>query len=90
MRRRSGVSVLVWLGIWSAMYGVLRLGDSLAAVAHLPNWFQLTVPYSDTVIMGLILAVATRAWLELSLGKLQLILQTIMYACSSLQAQAAH
>ena len=80
MRRRSGVRVLVWLGIWSAMYGVLRLGDSLAAVAHLPHWFQVSVLYLDMMIMALILAVATRAWLELSRGTLHLILQAIIYA----------
>jgi len=44
MRRRSGVRVLVWWGIWSAMYGALRLGDSIAAVARLPHWFQVSVP----------------------------------------------
>ena len=77
MRRRSGVRVLVWWGIWSAMYGALRLGDSIAAVARLPHWFQVSVPYLDTAIMALILVVATRAWLELSLGKLRLVLQAI-------------
>jgi hypothetical protein len=80
MRRRSGVRVLVWWGIWSAMYGALRLGDSIAAVARLPHWFQVSVPYLDTAIMALILVVATRAWLELSLGKLRLVLQAIIYA----------
>ena len=78
MRRRSGVRVLVWWGIWSAMYGALRLGDSIAAVARLPHWFQVSVPYLDTAIMALL--VATRAWLELSLGKLRLILRAIIYA----------
>jgi len=80
MRRRSGVRVLVWLGIWSAMYGVLRLVDPLAAVARFPRWFQVSAPYVDTAIMALILAVATRAWLELSLGKLRVVLQVIIYA----------
>jgi len=78
MRRRSGVQVLVWMGIWSAMYGGLRLLDSLEAVARLPHWFQLSAPYADTVIMYLILVVATRAWLELSLGKLRSLLQVMM------------
>jgi len=80
MRRRSGVRILVWLGIWSAMYGVLRLGDSLAAVARLPRWFQVSVPYLDTVIMYLILVVAARAWLELTTGKLRFLLQAIIFA----------
>ena len=62
------------------MYGALRLGDSIAAVARLPHWFQVSVPYLDTAIMALILVAATRAWLELSLGKLRLVLQAITYA----------
>ena len=80
MRRRSGVRVFVWLGIWSAMYGALRLMDRLAAVARLPNWFRVGATYLDTVIMALILVVAIRAWLELSRGKLRLILQALIYA----------
>jgi sigma-B regulation protein RsbU (phosphoserine phosphatase) len=80
MRRRSGVRVLVWLGIWSAMYGVLQLLDPLVAVAHLPHWVRVSAPYADTAIMALILAVATRTWLELSVGKLRAVLQTIIYA----------
>ena len=80
MRRRSGVRVFVWLGIWSAMYGALRLMDPLAAVARSPNWFRVSATYLDAVIMALILAVATRAWLELSRGKLRPILQALIYA----------
>ena len=60
------------------MYGALRLGESMASVARLPHWFQVSVPYLDTAIMALL--VATRAWLELSLGKLRLILRAIIYA----------
>jgi phosphoserine phosphatase RsbU/P len=80
MRRRSGVRVFVWLGIWSAMYGALRLMDRLAAVARLPSWFRVSATYLDTLIMALILVVALRAWLELSRGKLRLILQALIYA----------
>jgi phosphoserine phosphatase RsbU/P len=80
MRRRSGVRILVWLGIWSAMYGALRLADPLAAVARLPHWFQASVPYLDTVIMYLILVVAVRAWMELTAGKVRFFLQTMIFA----------
>jgi phosphoserine phosphatase RsbU/P len=80
MRRRSGVRVLVWLGIWSAMYGVLRLVDPLAAVARLPHWFQVSAPYVDTVVLYLILVAAARAWLELSVGKMRLLLWTVVFA----------
>ena len=80
MRRRSGVRVFVWLGTWSAMYGALRLMEPLTAVARLPNWFRVSATYLDTVIMALMLVVATRAWLELSRGKLRPILQVLIYA----------
>jgi len=79
MRRRSGMRVLIWLGIWSAMYGALRLIDPLAAVARLPHWFQVCAPYLDTVIMYLILVVASRAWLELSTGKLRFFLLAVIF-----------
>jgi len=62
------------------MYGALRLMDQLAAVARLPNWFRVSATYLDTVIMALMLVVATRAWLELSRGKLRPILQALIYA----------
>jgi phosphoserine phosphatase RsbU/P len=74
MRRRSGVRVLVWLGIWSAMYGALRLIGPLGAVARLPHWFQL----SGAIPGYLIVVVAIRAWLELSTGKLRFFLQSIL------------
>jgi phosphoserine phosphatase RsbU/P len=74
MRRRSGVRVLVWLGIWSAMYGAMRLMGPLAAVARLPHWFQV----SGAIPGYLVVVVATRAWLELSTGKLRFFLQSIL------------
>ncbi len=45
MRRWSGTRVLVWLGVWSALYGARPLADALARVAILPRWFQISVPY---------------------------------------------
>ncbi len=77
MRRRSGVRVLVWMGIWSAMYGARPLFDSLATVGILPHWLQASVPYIDTVIMYLILVVASLAWMELSLDKLRLFIKGV-------------
>jgi hypothetical protein len=45
VRRRSGVRAIVWLGIWSAVYGVLRLVGSKALVAGLLSWVQTAAPY---------------------------------------------
>lgn len=78
MRRRRGVRALVWLGIWSAMYGVRHLADSLDVVGLLPHWFQVSLPYMDVVISYLILVVATFAFLELSLGKVRIWLWTVI------------
>jgi len=40
MRRRSGVRVLIWWGIWSAIYAVHPLLDALDALALLPHWLH--------------------------------------------------
>jgi sigma-B regulation protein RsbU (phosphoserine phosphatase) len=74
MRRGSGVRVLVWLGIWSAMFGARPLADSLMTVGILPRRLQVSVPYVDTVVMYLIVVAALLAWIELTLGKLRLFL----------------
>ena len=80
MRRRSGVRVFIWLGLWSAMYGTLRMAGPLAAVARLPHWFQVSVPYLDTFNAYLILVVATCAWLELTVGKYRLLMWAVIFA----------
>jgi sigma-B regulation protein RsbU (phosphoserine phosphatase) len=80
MRRRSGVRILVWLGIWSAVYGARPLFDSLDAVGLLPHWFHVSVPYLDAVNIYLTLVVASLALLELSQGKLRLFLQGVILA----------
>lgn len=79
MSRRSGGRALVWLGIWSTMYGARPLADSLAVVAHLPRWFQVSLPYLDTAIAYLILVVATLTGLELSRGKLRVFYQVMVF-----------
>jgi sigma-B regulation protein RsbU (phosphoserine phosphatase) len=79
LRRGSGVRILVWLGLWSAMYGAQPLANSLSEVALLPHWLQVSLPYGDTVIAYLILVVASLAFLELSLGLLRFWLQAVIY-----------
>ena len=78
MRRRRGVRILIWLGIWSAMYGARPLADSLAVVALLPHWFQVSLPYLDTVITYLILVVASLAFLDLTTGKMRVFIQAVI------------
>jgi sigma-B regulation protein RsbU (phosphoserine phosphatase) len=78
MRRRPGVRILIWLGIWSAMYGARPLADSLAVLGLLPHWFQVSLPYLDTVLMYLILVVALLAFLDLTTGTVRLFIQAMI------------
>ena len=76
--------MLVWLGIWSAMYGARPLADSLAAVAHLPRWFRVSLPYLDTVTGYLIVVVALLLGRELSRGKLRGFYQVMVFLALSI------
>jgi hypothetical protein len=49
VRRREEVRLFAWLGVWSAMVGVL------------PQWIQFRVPFVWTVVVYLALPVATPA-----------------------------
>jgi hypothetical protein len=79
MRRWSGARVLVWLGIWSAMYGASPLLDSLRSVGILPEWIQVSVPYIRISAGYLILVVAALAWMQLSLDKLHVFLRAVTF-----------
>ena len=71
IRRRTGVRLMLWLGVWSAMYGLEELTQLSAVEAVLPHWVQVSVPYLNTTISYLILVVATLAFLELNVGKIR-------------------
>ena len=80
IRRRSGVRLLTWLGIWSATYGTRLLTRSPAVAAAMPHLFQICVPYLDVAITYLTVVVAFLAFLELSLGKVRLVIEIVMFA----------
>lgn len=75
IRRRGGVRILVWLGIWSALYGLQTLDRPLAALAVLPHGLKSAEPYLHTAVMYLLLVSALFAWRELSVGKLRTLIQ---------------
>jgi sigma-B regulation protein RsbU (phosphoserine phosphatase) len=79
IRRGTGVRTLMWLGIWCVMFGTRPLAHSLADVGLLPNWFQVSLPYLDTVVRYLILVVGALTFLQLSLGKLRVFLQVVIF-----------
>ena len=75
IRPRSGVPLIIWLGIWSAMYGTGLLSRSPAVVAALPLVVQASVPYVNTLIAYLLAVVAMSAFLELSRGGIRLLIK---------------
>src|ERR1019366_3962974 len=80
IRWRRGVRILVWLGIWSGMYGVQTLVQAPVVVAVLPHALKSATPYVSTAVMYLLLVSALFAWRELSLGKLRLLIQLEIFA----------
>jgi sigma-B regulation protein RsbU (phosphoserine phosphatase) len=76
-RRRSGVRVFVWLGTWSAVYGIQELGRVPSAVAALPRTLQAAVPYVNVAAAYLVPVFAMLAWLELSRGSLRRLVKAI-------------
>jgi sigma-B regulation protein RsbU (phosphoserine phosphatase) len=78
--RRSGVRLFLWLGTWSMMYGTGLLTRSPAVVAALPKQLQISVPYANAVVAYLVVVVAFLVFLELSVGKLRLVIQIVIVA----------
>ena len=78
--RRTGVRLFLWLGVWSAFYGAGLLTRSPAVVTALPEWLQASVPYANAVNTYLVSVVAFRAFLELSVAKLRLVIEIIIVA----------
>jgi sigma-B regulation protein RsbU (phosphoserine phosphatase) len=79
IRRQSGVRLFIWLGIWSALYGIGLLTQSSAVVAALPHSIRNTVPYVNTVV-AYDVVVALFAFLELSLGIVRLLIKILIFA----------
>jgi phosphoserine phosphatase RsbU/P len=80
IRRRSGVRLVIWLGIWSAMYGTGLLFRSPAVVAALPLMLQPSVPYVNTSIAYLLAVFAMSAFLELSRGGIRRFIKLLILA----------
>jgi phosphoserine phosphatase RsbU/P len=74
-RRGRGVRTFVWLGVWSAMYGALKLGRSPAVMIASPPWLQVSVRYADGAIAYLIVVAGALAFLDLSRGRFRRLVQ---------------
>ena len=79
IRRRSGVRLIAWLGVWSATYGTARLTQSAAFVATLPARLQIVVPYANTAMAYLTVVIAFVAFLQLSLGLVRRLMEIAIF-----------
>ena len=71
IRRRSQASVLLWLGVWSGMYGVSLLLRQPAVFAVLPHWLHISAPFTVNAISFLLVVVGLLVWSELTRGKMR-------------------
>ncbi len=75
LRWRRGVTILVWWGIFSGMFGLQTLVQTPAVLAVLPHTLRSAAPYVSTAVMYLLMVSGLLAWRELSLGKFRLLIQ---------------
>jgi sigma-B regulation protein RsbU (phosphoserine phosphatase) len=80
IRRGSGTRIFVWLGIWSTMYGAMQLSQSQAVVAVSARWLQISTPYANTAMTYLLVVAGSLSFLELSLGKVRLLIGVAAFA----------
>ena len=80
IRGRGGVRLLVWQGIFSALYGARILAQSAAAFGLLPRSAWASREDVVAIISYLILVPAVLFWLEMSLGILRRFLQITLLA----------
>jgi sigma-B regulation protein RsbU (phosphoserine phosphatase) len=70
-RRASGWRAVLWLGIWSALYGIQRLNDCSFLVALLPRGMQVAVNYSHGLATYFVLVAGLLTFRELTVGILR-------------------
>lgn len=82
MRRRTGIRIFLWMGIWSASYGFMHLLEVRAVQLAAPPWSRPIIPYVITVVVYLTVVVASCAWLELIVGTMRRIVIGLVIAAS--------
>lgn len=80
IRRRGGVRILVWIGLWSAIFGFNMLFQSPAIEAAIPDSLRPFIALGSVSASYLTLVVAALAYLELTLGTLRRFLQFLLLA----------
>src|SRR6478609_1824349 len=71
IRKHRETSVLIWLGIWSAMYGVNLLLGLPAVFKQMPFPVQVVIPFVRNAIAYFLLVAGLLVWAELTVGKMR-------------------
>lgn len=87
-RPRGGTRMLIWLGIWSGMFGANDLLGSRTIAASLPVWFEPWRQLLAVCFAYLIVVAAMMAFRELTLGSLKRLLQVQVIAALVVAALA--
>ena len=82
IRRRGGVRILVWLGIWSALFGLNDLANSsaISSALALPHPFEAARSLLSVSSSYLTIVAAGLAFLEVTLGIMHRVLQVLLVA----------
>lgn len=84
LRRRGGVRVFLWLGIWSWSYGLMHLLEVRSVMLVSPPWLRTIAPYVITTVLYGAVVVAAFAWLELTVGIMRRVVLGLAIAGSAI------
>jgi len=80
LRRRAQVRVLIWLGLWSGMYGGNLLLRTPVFTEALPHWIEVCRPFTANAMGFLMVVAGLMTWSELTLGKMRALTQGMAVA----------
>lgn len=66
IRRRTGIRIFYWLGLWSAVFGLNSVWNVITPVLH-PS-VRALVPYANTLTKYMVLPFASLSWMEATRG----------------------
>jgi sigma-B regulation protein RsbU (phosphoserine phosphatase) len=78
LRREKGLQILIWLAVWSGIYGIRLLISSSAIQDLLSGPFSNIIPAVDVIISYLVLVAALLTWLYLTRGQLKFYLKSMI------------
>ena len=78
LRRRTGSQILIWLAIWSGIYGIKLLIVIPSVNIYFPGFFQNLIPAINLIFSHLILVFALLTWFHLTQSKVQIYLKMMI------------